>query len=60
MGVTPNGCYSGVAVLLNRREALGMWRSKQGLRATYGNLLEIFVKAGHSQCAEAVCEVLKK
>ena len=33
---------------------------KQGLRATYGNLLELFVNAGHTQCAEAVCEVLRK
>ena len=43
-----------------RREALRRWKNKQGPRATYGNLLEVFVRAGHTQCAEAVCEVLRK
>ena len=32
----------------------------QGLAATYGNLLELFKTAGHSQCAGVVCEVLQK
>ena len=45
---------------ISRREALRRWQTKQGLRATYGNLLELFVNAGHTQCAEAVCEVLRK
>ena len=48
------------SLLYYRREALRRWRNKQGPRATYGNLLELFVKAGHTQCAEAVCEVLRK
>ena len=43
-----------------RREALSVWKDKLGLEATYGNLLELFETAGHSQCAEVVCEVLKK
>ena len=42
-----------------RREALRRWKSKQGLRATYGHLLELCVKAGHSECAKAVCQVLR-
>ena len=29
-------------------------------RATYGNLLQVFVDAGHGRCAEALCEVLRK
>ena len=33
---------------------------KQGLQATYGNLLEVFVRAGLADCAEMVCEVLRK
>ena len=37
-----------------------MWKDKQGLAATYGNLLELFETAGHSQCAEVVCEMLQK
>ncbi len=37
-----------------RREALRRWKSKQAHKATYGNLLELFVKARHTQCAEAV------
>ena len=51
-----------VIILINdyRREALSRWKRKQGLAATYGNLLELFVKAGHTQCAEALCEVLRK
>ena len=43
-----------------RREVLSVWKDKQGLAATYGNLLELFETAGHSQCAEVVCEVLQK
>lgn len=43
-----------------RREALWRWQNNQGLHATYGNLLELFVKAGHMQCAKAICVVLKK
>ena len=43
-----------------RREALSVWKDKQGLEATYGNLLELFKTTGHSQCAEVVCEVLQK
>ena len=48
-----------VLIYLCRREALRRWKSKQGLRATYGNLLELCVNAGHSMCAEAVCQVLR-
>ena len=47
-------------ICLNRREALRKWQSKQGIGATYGNLLELFVQAGHTQCAEVLCEVLRK
>ena len=47
-------------VFSRRREALRRWQSKQGIRATYGNLLELFVQAGHTQCAEVLCEVLRK
>ena len=32
----------------------------RGLEATYGNLLELFVKARHPRCAEAVLKVLKE
>ena len=47
-------------LIMFRREALRRWRSSQGLRANFGSLLELFVKAGHSMCAEAVCDLLKK
>ena len=43
-----------------RREILRRWKSKQGLGATYRNLMEIFEKAGHEQCAKALCDALKK
>ena len=50
----------GSCLIVCRREALRRWKSKQAHKATYGNLLELFVKAGHTQCTEAVCEVLRK
>ena len=31
-----------------------------GSSATYGKLLEVFVQAGNTECAEALCEVIKK
>ena len=47
----------GILFISCRREALSVWKDKQGLAATYENLLELFETAGHSQCAEVVCEV---
>jgi len=49
-----------IIMIMCRREALRRWKSNQWLGATYGNLLESFVQASHTQCAEAVCEVLRK
>ena len=43
-----------------RREALRKWKDKCGLAATYWNLMKVCIEAGHTQCAEAVCEILKK
>ena len=43
-----------------RSEALRMWKTKNGFKATYGNLLELFVEAGHTPCAEVLCELLRK
>ena len=43
-----------------RREALKRWWNRQRLQATYRNLLQLFVQAGHSPCAKALCEVLRK
>ena len=45
--------------LLYRREVLRVWKSKNGLRATYKNLLGKFITAEH-EGAKAVCEVLQK
>ena len=50
----------GCIYVMTRIEALRRWQSKQGIRATYGNLLESFVQAGHTECAEVLCEVLRK
>ena len=49
-----------MSVSICRREALSRWRNNSGIRGTYWNLLELFVRAGHQLCAEAVCEVLRK
>ena len=43
-----------------RREALKIWKSRLGFRATYGKLLEVFVDSGHTSCAEVLCELLRK
>ena len=45
--------------LLHRQEALRRWQRKLGFRGTYRKLLEVFVQAGHTECAEALCEVLR-
>lgn len=41
-----------------RREALGVWKSRLGGRATYRALIDVFFKAGRLDCADAVCGVL--
>lgn len=43
-----------------RHAILEMWQSKQGKHATYGNLLVLFVEIGQTQCAHALCDVLRK
>ena len=37
-----------------------MWKDKEVLGGTYGNILELFETAGQSRCAEVVCEALRK
>lgn len=63
----PTGqCLHGRALALITRslfcrcEVLKMWMSKQGTKATYGNLLELFIEIGQTQCAQTLCDVLKK
>ena len=46
--------------LLYRQEVLRVWKSKNGLRATYKNLLGKFLTARHEAGVKAVCEVLQK
>ena len=36
------------------------WKVKQGLQATYRNLLKLCCDGGHTSSAEAICEVLRK
>ena len=43
----------------HRREALGIWKSRLGSRATYRALIEVFFKAGRLDYADAVCSLLK-
>lgn len=43
-----------------RRKALKRWKTKKDHLATYGNLLRLCVRAGDTQCANVVCEVLNK
>jgi len=51
--------YSTYCFLWYRQEALRRWRSRLDTAATYGQLLQLSIDAGHTQCAEAVYEVLK-
>ena len=43
-----------------RRKALRIWKMNLGIKATYENLLKVFVEAEYEECAYAVCDVLKK
>ena len=43
----------------DRREALGIWKSRLGSGATYRALIEVFFKAGRLDYADAVCSLLK-
>ena len=43
-----------------RREALSKWKSGLGSRATYKALIEVFIKAGKADYADAVCGVLRE
>jgi hypothetical protein len=41
-------------------EALRRWKNKEGLGATYANLLDLFMKARHQKGVEALMTVLNK
>ncbi len=43
-----------------RREVLKTWMNKMMLDATYGNLLKVFVEAGHSDCAKKLFDLLEE
>lgn len=42
-----------------RNAALQLWQETNGLNATYRKLIEIFIKAGKTTYANAVCEVFR-
>ena len=44
----------------SRREVLEVWKSNQGIKATYMFLLEKFVVADYSVPAIKLCEILQK
>ena len=46
--------------LIIRRKILSTWKEKKGFDATYKNLLELFLKAGHTECAGTICTVLER
>lgn len=39
---------------------LRKWKEKQGLHATYDNLLMVCCEAGHTTAVQAICDVLNK
>ena len=43
-----------------RRKALRIWKMNLGIKATYENLLKVFVEAEYEECVHAVCDVLRK
>ena len=44
---------------VHRRAVLRKWKEKQGLKATYGNLLRICCEAAVPDVATTICEILK-
>ena len=55
-GVSLQRMYSAII----RQHVLIVWKNRKGLDATYKNLLELFLKAGHTECADTICTVLKR
>ena len=43
-----------------RRNALYIWKSRQGKGATYRALMDVFVRAGRLDCAETIVGILKE
>ena len=39
---------------------LRKWKEKQGLHATYGNLLRVCCEGGDASTASTICEVLRR
>ena len=39
---------------------LKIWKGKEGLRATYGNLLRVCCEGGDTSTAEAICHTLRE
>ena len=46
-------------VTTGRRQALTMWKTSLGERATYRALIEVFVNAGYPAYADNVCSLFK-
>ena len=44
---------------MHRREVLSKWKSRLGSAATYRALVEVFIKAGKADYADAVCYLFK-
>ena len=43
-----------------RRDALSVWKSRLGSKATYRALMEVFIRAKRADCAETVVDILKE
>ena len=54
------GECGGLTVRTLQDGGIEKWKEKSGPGATYGNLLRIFVKARHLDCADALCDMLRK
>ena len=52
-------CVSVYFVII-REEVLFAWKEKKTFDATYKNLLELFLKADHKECADTICTVLNR
>ncbi len=51
-------CVHNYIQCVYRREALRLWKNKNGSIATYDRLLRIFVNAGRNDCADILCKLL--
>ena len=52
--------FCGVLIFVCRRAVLRKWKEKEGLHATYGNLLRVCCEGGDTSTAQVICHTLRE